>query len=62
MADLQQIAVLARDVRKAQKRFFATRDNLYECKDLEAQLDRALKDHFEPPSLFDGGDGEESGC
>jgi len=50
---------LVKDMRDAQKRYFAKRDNLEECKQLERAVDRMLEERKDGPSLFDGEEDKE---
>lgn len=53
--DAIEFAKLVHQMRTAQKRYFAHRDNLDECKKLERIVDQCAKQILEPkhPTLFD---------
>lgn len=51
---LQELAAMVKDVREKQRRYFAKRDNLEECRIAERALDDALAKLDERPGLFDG--------
>jgi hypothetical protein len=42
-----------REMREAQRRYFKQRDNLPQCKALEARVDAVLAYLIGPPQLFD---------
>lgn len=52
---LDQFARLVADMREAQREYFRTRSStaLDRSKRLERQVDQAIKDHADGPSLFD---------
>lgn len=52
MTDDERFALVEK-MRASQKRFFRARDNLSECKDLEAAVDRMLAQRSAGPGLFD---------
>lgn len=53
MMTLYELAALAKNCRTLQKRYFAKRDNLEECRVAERALDDALAALDEGPGLFD---------
>lgn len=52
---------LVEKMRVAQRRYFAQKDNLEDCKALERQVDRAIARRREPPGLFDAPPASDEG-